>query len=146
MEQKISHISQVFHVGNRGMNMWSDQMDITLLEMLDDELKLGGGAYLQFSEQTWEFMARGLNAITGANYPVSTIKSRIKFYKIVYYSVEDMVGTGEFAWDVDDYSMHGNNMQWNAYIAVCWFPNSAQSPSIRAHVLSLFWIFCSDFL
>ncbi|MQL92200.1 hypothetical protein Taro_024822 [Colocasia esculenta] len=80
-----------------GMNMWSDQMDITLLEMLDDELKLGGGAYLQFSEQTWEFMARGLNAITGVNYPVSTIKTRITFYKIVYYIVEDMVGTAGFA-------------------------------------------------
>ncbi|MQM00257.1 hypothetical protein Taro_032987 [Colocasia esculenta] len=95
-------------------NMWSDQMDITLLEMLDDELKLGGGAYLQFSEQTWEFIARGLNAITGVNYPVSTIKARITFYKIVYYTVEDMVGAAGFAWDSNPPadSIRGKKFPW----------------------------------
>ncbi|MQL98064.1 hypothetical protein Taro_030765 [Colocasia esculenta] len=97
-----------------GRNMSFDEMDFTFFGI--DELMIGAGKYLQFSPETWEFMTRAFNAITGVNYSISTMKHRMTFYKIVYYTVEDMVGNAGFAWDVDDCSVHGKNLHWNGYI------------------------------
>ncbi|MQL83322.1 hypothetical protein Taro_015811 [Colocasia esculenta] len=99
--------------------IWSDDMDFSLLGLLEDEIKLVGGAgMLDFSEKTLKLFANGLNAIRAVNYPWSKVKARITFYKALYYTIEDMVGTGGFTWDVDDNLVYGNDLQWNEYIAI----------------------------
>ncbi|MQM23249.1 hypothetical protein Taro_056313 [Colocasia esculenta] len=73
---------------------------------------------MQFSEEALNSFADGLHAVGGVNFPNSTVKARITFYKTLYYTVEDMIGTGGLAWDLDECSVYGSNLQWTSYITV----------------------------